>query len=229
MSFADIHSHFVYGMDDGAQTIQDMAAMLDAAWEDGVGHLIATPHVIPGVEFFDENRLGRHLSEAHDYCQRRGYSMELFAGAEIMYTPALEQYMSGHRLPTLASTQYVLLEFTPTISFTEIMDAVNLLEKNGYVSILAHVERYRAISGNNIYRLKEKSSALYQVNCSTVIDGAGLLKNIQLRNWFRDGLIDYVASDSHSCRHRRTRMREAYDTLTRRFGTEYARRLVGMV
>lgn len=228
MKFSDIHSHFVYGMDDGAQTIWDMTAMLDAAWEDGVGSLIATPHVIPGVKPFDEDRFWRRLSEAHDYCQNCGYSLELFAGAEIMYTPALKQYMSRHCLPTLASTEYVLLEFTPTISFTEIADAVDLLEQSGYVPILAHVERYKALTGQNIYRLREKKSVLYQVNCSTVIDGAGLIKSMQLRSWFRDELIDYVSSDSHNCQRRRTRMRDAYNTLVRRFGVEYAKRLVGM-
>ena len=45
MRFSDIHSHFVYGMDDGAQTAQEMEAMLDAAAADGVGRLIATPHM----------------------------------------------------------------------------------------------------------------------------------------------------------------------------------------
>ena len=34
--FTDIHAHFVYGVDDGAQTRQDMEAMLDAAHADKV-------------------------------------------------------------------------------------------------------------------------------------------------------------------------------------------------
>ena len=64
MKFSDIHSHFVYGMDDGAQTVQDMEAMLDAAVADGVGCLIATPHMTPGVHPFNEERFWRHLFEA---------------------------------------------------------------------------------------------------------------------------------------------------------------------
>ena len=36
MRFSDIHSHFVYGMDDGAQTLENMEAMQDAAAADGV-------------------------------------------------------------------------------------------------------------------------------------------------------------------------------------------------
>lgn len=228
MKFSDIHSHFVYGMDDGAQTAQDMEAMLDAAVADGVGCLIATPHMTPGVHPFNEERFWRHLSEARAYCQVRGYSLRLYGGAEILYTPALEHYISRHDLPTLANSQNVLLEFAPTIPFAEIAAAVDLLERNGYIPILAHVERYKALSGLNIYRLKEQSSALYQVNCGTVIDGEGLFKDMQLRRWFRDELIDYVASDSHNCRLRKTRMKSAFTILSKRFGVEYARRLVGM-
>ena len=228
MKFSDIHSHFVYGMDDGAQTAQDMEAMLDAAVADGVGCLIATPHITPGLHPFNEDRFWRHLLEARAYCQIRGYSLNLYAGAEVLYTPALEHYMSRHALPTLANSQKVLLEFAPAIPFAEITDAVDLLERNGYVPILAHIERYKALSGLNIYQLKEQHSVLYQVNCSAVIDGEGLFKDMQLRRWFRDELIDHVASDSHNCRLRKTRMKSAFTILSKRFGVEYARHLVGM-
>ena len=228
MKFSDIHSHFVYGMDDGAQTAQDMEAMLDAAVADGVGCLIATPHMTPGVHPFNEERFWRHLSEARAYCKNRGYSLNLYAGAGVLYTQALEHYMSNHALPTLADSQNVLLEFAPAIPFLEITDAVDLLERNGYVPILAHVERYKALSGLNIYRLKEQHSVFYQVNCSAVIDGEGLFKDMQMRRWFRDELIDHVASDSHNCQVRKTRMKNAYIILSKRFGVEYARRLVGM-
>lgn len=228
MKFSDIHSHFVYGMDDGAQTVQDMKAMLDAAVADGVGCLIATPHMTPGIQPFNEERFWRHLLEARAYCRIREYSLNLYAGAEVLYTPALEHYMSSHALPTLADSQNVLLEFAPAIPFAEIASAVDLLERNAYVPVLAHVERYKALWGGNIYRLKEQHSVLYQVNCSAVIDGEGLFKDMQLRRWFRDELIDHVASDSHDCRLRKTRMKRAFTILSKRFGVEYARRLVGM-
>lgn len=229
MRFSDIHSHFVYGIDDGAQTLENMEAMLDAAAADGVSRLIATPHMTPGVHQFNEERFWRHLSEARAYCQIRGYALALYSGAEILYTPAMEHYMSSHRLPTLADSQCVLIEFTPTIPYAEIVTAVELLERNGYTPILAHVERYQALRGMNIYHLKEQSSALYQVNCNTIIESDGLLKDLHVRRWLRDELIDYVASDSHNCRTRRTHMRKAYTILVKRYGKQYADRLVGMI
>ena len=42
--FTDIHAHFVYGVDDGAKTPEDMYRMLDAANADGITCLFATPH-----------------------------------------------------------------------------------------------------------------------------------------------------------------------------------------
>lgn len=230
MKLSDIHSHFIYGMDDGAQTRQEMEEMLDSAWADGVSALVATPHMTPGVYSFPEERFVRHFEQATAYCQSRGYAMKLYPGAEVLYTPALEQYLFNHRLPTLAGcSSYVLLEFAPAIHFAEISAAVELLERNGYIPILAHVERYKALVGSNIYRLKEGHSVLYQVNCNTVIQGDGFFRKIQVNKWFRDGLIDYVASDSHNCHSRKTRMTEAYSVLGNRYGDEYASRLVGRI
>ena len=226
MNFTDIHSHFVYGMDDGAQTREEMKAMLDAAWRDEVTALVATPHRTPGIQPFNEELFQRRLDEARDYCQSRGYAMHLYAGAEILYTPALEQYMTCHPLPALGSTRNVLIEFSPAISYSEIAAAVELLERNGYTPLLAHVERYKALAGSGLYRLKQQSSVLCQVNCSTVLDGMGPLSNLRLRKWFQDEMIDAVASDSHNCQSRRTRMKSAYSLLSQRFGEEYADQLV---
>ena len=40
----DIHSHIVYGVDDGAKTIEDSLAMLEMAAECGTTDIVATPH-----------------------------------------------------------------------------------------------------------------------------------------------------------------------------------------
>ena len=47
--FTDYHAHFVYGVDDGARTREEMFAMLDAAAADGVTRLFATSHSTPDV------------------------------------------------------------------------------------------------------------------------------------------------------------------------------------
>ena len=106
---------------------------------------------------------------------------------------------------------------------------MGLLERNEYVPVLAHVERYSALSGAKIYQLKERSSVLYQMNCRTVLEGGGLMQNMRTRKWLQDRLIDYIATDSHNCGSRKTCMKRAHSVLAERYGLKYANRLTGMI
>lgn len=226
--FTDIHSHFVYGIDDGARTRSDMEAMLDAAYADGIAFLFATPHVTPGVEPFPNEKFRLHLEEARAYCQMKGYDMRLYPGAEVMYTPAMQRCIVEQRVPTLSESRMVLMEFSPSIPYDEMEGAVELLERNGYSAVLAHVERYECLyRGQNAQKLKNAHDVQFQMNANTVLIRKGFLKGIHIRNWLKTGLIDMVASDAHNCVSRLFRMKAVYEVLKQEYGTELARRLTG--
>ena len=108
--FTDYHAHFVYGVDDGARTREEMFAMLDAAAADGVTRLFATSHSTPGMEPFPLDVYQRHLDFARAYCAEKGYDLMLESGSELLYTPAAAYAAAEHSLITLGSTDWVLLE-----------------------------------------------------------------------------------------------------------------------
>lgn len=229
IGYMDIHSHFVYGVDDGAQTKSEMEAMLDAAYADGIAFLFSTPHVTPGVYPFDEALYRRHLEEARQYCWEKQYYMRLYSGAEVMYTPAIERYAAQRRLPTLGDTHRVLMEFSPEISYQEMEAAARILEEAGYRLVVAHMERYACLArGQNARRLKQEHALSYQVNAGSVIGGRGFLQDRRLRGWLQDELIDFVASDAHDCRRRPYQMRAAYQALREQCPRAYARRVTGL-
>lgn len=226
--FTDIHSHFVYGVDDGAKTREDMEAMLDAAHADGITSLFATSHMTPGVRAFDLAAYQKHLDEARSYCQSRHYAMKLYSGAEIMYTPALRHYTVDHRLPTLAGSDYVLMEFVPDVTLQEIGTALDLMERYGYVTVLAHIERYACLfHGNAARELKACHDIRYQVNANTILKELGFFRTRCIRKWFQNQLVDFIASDAHDVRTRPYLMKRAYAGLTRKYGQDYARQLTG--
>ena len=227
--FADIHSHFLYGIDDGARTRQEMEAMLDAAHEDGICRLYATPHAVLGVRSFDAGMCAQRLEEAREYCRQRGYGMQLYMGAELMYTPALERFAMERKLPVLGASSMVLMEFVPDISMRDVREAVGLLERSGYTAVLAHVERYDCFFlGRNAWKCKENHTVLYQINAGSVVEGRGFLRDRYIQRWLRDGLVDFVASDAHNCMGRPFRMREAYASLRRNCGETLCARLTGL-
>lgn len=227
--FVDIHSHFVYGLDDGAGTIAEMETMLDAAHADGVVSLFATPHVTPGVKPFDSAKYESRLNQARRYCRDRGYGMQLFSGAEILYTPMLQQYCLEHSLPTLGDSEFVLLEFVPGVSFRELDGALALMKRNGYIPILAHIERYSCMyRGKTAAKLKERYNVRYQVNANTVLSDQGFFKSRKIKSWFKESLVDFIASDAHNVQHRRTKLRRAYTALKKEYGQQQAERLLGL-
>lgn len=226
--FTDIHAHFVYGVDDGAKTRQDMEGMLDAAYADGIAFLFATPHVTPAIEPFDHARYRRHLDEARAYCKFKRYSISLLCGAEVLYTQALDAYIKDHRLPTLDDSAFVLTEFVPDIPYQELEHAVEVLTHAGYVPILAHVERYECLfHGRNLKKLKETYDIRCQMNANTLMKGRGLLKDRCIWKWVKEELIDFVASDAHDVHRRPPRMREACAVLEKKVGSEIAKRVCG--
>ena len=227
MRFTDIHAHFVYGVDDGAQTIEDMKAMLDAANANSIAFLFATSHVTPGLRRFDHETYIEHFHEAEQYVAEQNYPLTLFTGAELLYTPAIQRPAETHTLPTYGNSDTVLLEFSPSIEFKEIWQAVELMEISGYTTVLAHVERYEALfRGKSAEKLKQNYDIYYQINCSTITHGCGsYFRNRKLNNWFDEMLIDAVASDAHDCKHRAFHMKRAYKELKQKYGQREARRL----
>ena len=226
--FVDIHSHFVYGLDDGARTITEMETMLDAAHADGVVSLFATPHVTPGMKPFDAEKYESHLNQARRYCRDRGYNMQLFFGAEILYTPMLQQYCMEHRLPTLGDSEFVLMEFVPGVKLQELESALTLMKRNGYIPILAHIERYNCLyRGKTAAKLKERYNVRYQVNANTVLSDQGYFRTRKIRSWFENELVDFIASDAHNVQNRRTKLRKAFSTLKKQYGQQ-AEQLMGL-
>lgn len=226
--FTDIHTHLIYGVDDGAKTEEEMQAMLDAAWADGVTALYATSHVTPGVRPFDKTVYLRHLKKAQQYCWEKGYSITLHSGAEILYTPAIRSHALEHRLPTLGRSRWILMEFVPDISYKEVEEAVSFMESCGYLTILAHIERYPCLRHGGANRLAKKHNVRYQINCDTILKKHGIWMDYQIKKWLNQQLISYVASDSHDCYRRPTRMKEAHEVLCRMVGKRYADRLMGI-
>lgn len=228
--FTDIHAHFVFGVDDGAQSAEDMYAMLDAAASDGVEILYASSHIAPGLQPFDTPLYEERVSCAKQYCAAQGYDLQVLPGAEILCSPMIERTAKEHRLRALGGSDTVLLEFAPQTAFSEMISAVHMIRQCGYDIILAHIERYECLYGKGAWRLKDKADVKYQVNCSTALEESayvrGMIRRMTVRKWFSDGLIDFIASDAHDISRRPSRMRAAYGEIARRYGQDEADRMM---
>ncbi len=227
--FIDIHHHLVYGMDDGAQTIQVAMEMARAAAADGTRIVVGTTHVSPGVQQFDAALYEERRCEMNERCEREGIDLKILPGAEILYTPATCRFLRERRVRTLAGTDHVLVEFMPNVRLEELQRALAEILHTGCLPVLAHVERYDCLASNvrGCEELKRELGVLLQMNCTSVIGGHGFWKDRHARKLLDAGLIDVVASDAHHPVRRPTRMTQAYDVLVTRYGEKTADRMMG--
>ena len=225
--FTDIHHHLLYGIDDGPENRRKMHAMLRRAEEQRVVRIVATPHVTPGVKRFNREQYDKALADARAYCEREGMDIEIFEGAEILYTDQSCRHLQEGRVPTLAGTDLVLVEFSPDVRFDRLREGLQRLASGGFSPVLAHVERYQCLVRwpSRAEKLKDEINLYYQVNCSTIINPKGFFERRFLRKMLDYELIDAVASDAHNTTSRPLQMRKAWSILRRDYGKEYARLL----
>ena len=228
--FVDIHCHLIYGIDDGPRTLKESAAMLGAAYGNGTRAVIATSHMFPGVREFQEFLYYQRVDELREYCKTREMDLTILTGAEVFYTELTTRFLSERRIPTLGESDYVLVEFHPSVKYDEICNAVVGIRRVGYHPVLAHVERYGCLINfpRRMEELRKRYSAVLQMNCSSVLGGKGWLRDRQARRALEEELIDVVASDAHNNSSRAPRMQEAYAYLEEKFDREYAESLTGM-
>ena len=126
-------------------------------------------------------------------------------------------------MPTLADSQYVLVEFSPDDEFKYIRSAVGQIASAGYIPILAHMERYEAIKKvAQVEQLRRDCNALVQMNNSSVVHKHGFFKDRWIRRLLAEGLVDFISSDAHDLPGRKNRMRAAFDRIKADYGREMA-------
>lgn len=228
-NFTDLHCHIVYGLDDGAQNFEESIQMIRRARADGISRIVATTHVYAGIEKFNYSLYLVRLGEIQKWCQDNEPSIQVFPGGEVFYTEAAVRLLESRKIPTLANSSFVLVEFDVTISFEKIFQAIRGLQKAGFLPILAHIERYECLvyRPELLHELRQTINVRFQVNGRTVIKTPFQLRKF-LRFLFEESVIDYVATDSHSTGSRPVCMAQAYKIILNRYGLETANDLCGL-
>lgn len=229
--FTDIHTHILFGIDDGPKDEAAMLKMLRNAAEDGVRRIVATPHIRPGVLPFRDRSYTHALDRARALCQREGLDIEILPGAEMLYTSMTPFYLRAAQVPTLAGTRLLLTEFKYDISYRRLNAAIENIILEGYKPVLAHTERVACLRRHprRCRKLKDDYGVYIQINCEAILATRGFSLRRFVRYVLKHRLADAVASDAHNTTTRATQMRRAHARLLELCPKRYADRLTDPV
>lgn len=195
MGYVDLHSHVLYGLDDGATDQAAAVAMLDGLAALGVTEQCLTPHQKASQYLPDWDRIEATLAQLETV--RKPSHPTLRLGAENMWDDVFFKRLTDGAIPHYRGTPAFLVEIPPPLMPPGMLDQLFKLRMAGKLPVLAHPERYHALWDND-----ELARALRRV-CAFVIDlGAiagfhGKRESKAARHLIELGLVSAVATDAH--------------------------------
>jgi len=224
----DLHCHVLPGVDDGARSLEEAAAMCRLAARDGCEAMVATPHQRRG-EWWNADREGL-AALAGELQDAVGPGFRVYLGGEVHVDPELlaevEKLPGGGVLP-LAVSRYLLAELDSLGTPRRPIHLVHELVVAGWRPILAHPEfiPWLAPDPDLVARLVALG-ATTQVTAMSVTGDFGRRPQNDCFALLDAGLVHFVASDSHGVRRRPPGLKRAYSLIAGRWGEDVARRLV---
>lgn len=208
----DLHTHILYGLDDGAKDGEMMLSMLRIAQEDGITGIVATPHYIYGANKYDNEMLQQRYNEAVEIINSNNIEIELYQGNELFLDEYCTDSLKNGEVRTLAGSRYVLTEL-PMLGFPKHTESVLYrMLCEGYIPVLAHVERYADIQKDlEILKRFIEMGCIAQVNATSITGIAGKSVQETTKSILRCNMGHLAASDCHSDRRRSPKLSAAFE------------------
>ena len=211
----DIHSHVLYGMDDGAKSSETSVAMLQMAQERGITDIVATPHSDLHYQFQPQLIASQiaDLRALHGIPRvHRGCDFHLsFDNIEECYRDPSKFTVNGLR--------YLLVEFADSSIPPYIDEVFSRFQQLHVTPIITHPERNRILS-KDPKRVQKwvEGGCRVQITAQSLTGGFG--KRAEAAGWhfLQVGLCHFVASDAHDLVHRPPDLQPARHAVENRLG-----------
>lgn len=224
--YIDIHSHILPNIDDGAKSFEMSLRMLGQAAEDDISDIILTPHYKPMRRNLSPETVIDVYEELERKKEAAGIKIRLHLGNEIYYSSEAVTALTDGKAFTLADSPYVLTEFSPREDYAYIRDAAYNLLAEGYIPILAHIERYNCLMEKKIRVGELYDMGCYlQINAASIVGDNGMDSKRNVKWLLKQGYVHFVASDCHDDTKRTPRLSQAASYVSRKYGEAYCDRI----
>lgn len=206
----DMHSHIIYGVDDGSKSKEMTLEMLKLSIECGVKKIVATPHYMKGRFNVEYDEVKDKINELRQMVSEEKLEIEIYCGQEVYYRENILEYYEEGAIGTINESRYMLIELPMTeFDVNNVIDNLYELTLKGIVPIIAHPERYIPfIKKPSLINDFIKEGYLFQLNTGSIVGDFGKeVKKLAL-NYLGNGVYYILGSDAHSDVRRNTNISE---------------------
>lgn len=215
----DIHSHILYGLDDGPKEFETSLAMLRMAADGGTTDIVATPHSDLMYPFQPES-VGDRIAEL----SRVEGLPRIHRGCELYLSfDNIHSVFDNPSTYTINGRSYLLVEFHNQTIAGNMGEVLRNMVGMGICPVIAHPER-NPLLAKELSQVAEwvESGCRVQVTAQSFTGRFGKSAQHAARDLMRQDLVHFVASDAHDLTNRPPTLRPAFDIVCAEYGAERA-------
>jgi protein-tyrosine phosphatase len=220
-SFVDIHSHVLYGMDDGAKTLEESVAMLEMAASGGTTDIVATPHSDLIYKFQPELIAER----ARELNQALAGRIRVHHGCDFhLHFDNIQDCLAHPTKYAINHKRYLLVEFADQHIAKTTDEVFSRMVYQDLTPVITHPER-NPILQKRMEDLERwvRAGCLLQVTALSFLDRFGKAARAMAETLMERNMVHFVASDAHGVEDRNPLLGEAYAYVAERWGEPRAR------
>lgn len=222
--YFDIHTHILYGIDDGAKDLDASLTLLKELKNQNVTDVILTPHFYPLSDTLDDflEKRQKHFSKLLESASQNSLP-NIYLGCEILYYSGMSNASALEKF-TLANSKYILLEADYGLLNKHFQYEILKLKESGFVPIIAHIERYNKAHGyKQFLKFAKENNIPLQINATSF---CAKHYTRTLKKLVKEDLIQFIASDTHSISTRPPMIQEALCKIGELYGECYKQKLI---
>lgn len=209
----DIHCHILWGVDDGAKTLEESIKMARLAAADGVKTIVATPH------FSNESMVTREVAERkvremQQTLDQLGISIKLRAGNEVTLVSEAFEYEHAEQEAfgyLDEQKRFVLIEQSWLGYEPASPDIVRWFADRGTTMIIAHPERHSYFREQpSLLKMLLELGAWTQVSVDSLLGKNGEDARAFSLLLLKDNLVHTLATDAHNMEQRKPNLAEGF-------------------
>ena len=223
----DLHCHILPNIDDCDKDGSIALLLLDIEYADGVRNIAFTSHF--NSEWTTPDAFLQKRAAAYETLTAalptgpEAMQFRFKLGCEVYFSPKLCELDA--KALCIGDTSYMLVEFPTTHKPHFIRQTFALLQEQGVLPLIAHIERYPYVLEDPTLLYNWVAAGAYvQINAGALLDSPKLRRTLcKFISW---QLVHVISTDTHSLDKRPPRMAEAAAVLEKELGRETASKLL---
>lgn len=198
---ADMHSHLIPGIDDGAKTMEDSLMLIRKLYALGYRKLITTPHIMSDYFKNTPEIIFSGLADLRAAVKKENIEIEINAAAEYYLDDGFVHKLENEKLLTIGEN-YLLFEVSYINCPDNLKEIIFRMQILGYKPVLAHPERYPFwFNKFDEYREFKELGVLLQINTISLAGYYGNEAKKTAEKLIDNDMVDMAGTDMHHLKH----------------------------